>query len=144
MIMSNWLEGKPDIKNGLMVVGKYDAISDDTLYCDVYNYPSLKYIGRFNTSRFEGKRICESYPAPDNQGFRTVGEFRIWRELCPNTENDYQWLEVLHYGYPDLVAKPGDPLLSHTYVYSIVNGQPVPFEKLVNNILDLRPEYDKL
>ena len=142
--MSNWLEGKPDIKNGLMVVGKYDAIYDDTLYYDVYNYPNLKYIGRFITSRFEGKKIYESYPAPDNQGFRPVGEFRVWRELYPNTENDYQWLEVLHYGYPDLVTKPGGPP-SHTYVYSIVNIQPVPFEKLVNNILDLRHEYyDKL
>ena len=144
MVMSNWLEGKPDIKNGLMVVGKYDARYDDTLYYDVYSYPNLKHIGRFIASRFEGNRIYESYPGPDNEGFHTVGEFRVWRELYPNTENDYQWLEVLHYGYPDLVTKPGGPP-SHTYVYSIVNGQPVSFEKLVNNIFDLRHEYyDKL
>jgi hypothetical protein len=141
MVMSKWLDGKPDIRNGLMVVGQYDPVYDNTLFYDVYNYPNLNYVGRFNSSRFDRQRTCESYPPPDNKGFHTVGEFRIWRELYPNVLDSNQWLEVLHWGHPDLITKPGGPP-SHTYVYSIVNFQPVPFEKLVNNILDLKFEYN--
>ena len=55
MAMNNWLPGQPIITNDILISGFYNGERDDTEYYDVYTYPTMEYINRFNTSRFSGE-----------------------------------------------------------------------------------------
>lgn len=53
--MNKWLPGRPIIANDILISGFYNGHKDDTEYYDVYTYPTMEYINRFNTSRFSGE-----------------------------------------------------------------------------------------
>lgn len=53
--MNKWLPGEPIITNELLISGFYNGERDDTEYFDVYAYPTMEYINRFNASRFSGE-----------------------------------------------------------------------------------------
>lgn len=53
--MNKWLPGRPIIANDILISGFYNGERDDTEYYDVYTYPTMEYINRFNASRFSGE-----------------------------------------------------------------------------------------
>ena len=53
--MNKWLPGQPIITNDILISGFYNGERDDTEYYDVYTYPTMEYINRFNASRFSGE-----------------------------------------------------------------------------------------
>lgn len=53
--MNKWLPGRPIIANDILISGFYNGHKDDTEYYDVYTYPTMEYINRFNASRFSGE-----------------------------------------------------------------------------------------
>ena len=53
--MNKWLPGRPIITNDILISGFYNGERDDTEYYDVYTYPTMEYINRFNASRFSGE-----------------------------------------------------------------------------------------
>jgi hypothetical protein len=55
MEMNKWLPGRPIIANDILISGFYNGHKDDTEYYDVYTYPTMEYINRFNASRFSGE-----------------------------------------------------------------------------------------
>lgn len=55
MEMNKWLPGQPIIANDILISGFYNGHKDDTEYYDVYTYPTMEYINRFNSSRFSGE-----------------------------------------------------------------------------------------
>lgn len=130
MTQNKWLDGEPDIRNGLMVCGDYDNVCDDTKHYDVYTYPDLKYVGRFNASRFSDPQLRpqgEQYPE-----FGKVKEtrFTIWRTLFPNVDGSKQWLERINWGNAGNGVLP----FSYGHSYSIVNTNPVPFQDIIERI----------
>ena len=133
--MSNWLNGQPFMRNGLMLNYDYNYQTDDSETITVHTYPTLDYIGKFVSSRFSDDYIQEIYPKPDKNGFRTVGEFRIIRELFPSIDKSQkaQWVERIIWGMPDLVAPKGE-CATDTY-FSVIYGDPKPFEEIVEHIL---------
>ena len=90
---------EPDIRNGLMITGHYSSSRDDTEYYDVYAYPSLVYLFRYNSSRFNNTgHIHEHYPKHDEYGFLPVGELKIWRDLYPCLNQNGYYLERICWG----------------------------------------------
>lgn len=135
MEMSNWLDGKPFIRNGLMLSYNYNYQTDDSETAIVHTYPDCKYIGKFITSRFCDTHIFERYPQPNADGFFNVGEFTIYRELFSNIDknSERQWLERIQWGHPDLVLPNGER--NTEIIFSVISGEPKPFEEIVEHIL---------
>lgn len=133
--MSNWLDGQPFMRNGLMLNYNYNYQTDDSENITVHTYPKVEYIGKFASSRFSDDYIQEMYPEPDKNGFRTVGEFIIRRELYPSIDKSQkaQWMEKIVWGIPDLVVHKGEHN-TKTY-FSVFSGEPKPFEDIVEHIL---------
>ena len=133
--MSDWLDGEPFIRNGLMISYNYNYQTDDSETATVYTYPNCKYIGKFITSRFSDSYIFERYSKPNADGFFTVGEFTIYRELFPNTakNSERKWLERIQWGHPDLVLPNGER--NTEIIFSVISGEPKPFKEIVEHIL---------
>lgn len=138
MAKNNWLNGEPDIRNGLMCSGKYSYERDDTEYVDVYSYPNLKYIGRYNSSRFNNPgHVQERYPKLDSYGFRTVGSFQVWRDLFPNMNENGEYLERICWGHPDMITHAGGGDLSW---HNSITSHPQDF----NEIVEIVKKYGRL
>ena len=146
----SWLKGRPVILNGWLISGDYDGATDDTKYYDVYTYPQLEYIGKFNSSRFNNpSAVRDRYPAlkVDYNGHiqaSELGEFRVFRDLFPSEIHSNQWLQFISWGFPDLI--PIDEGDNVVYEVSVINGEPEPFDNIVKRIMETKKGklYDKL
>ena len=131
----NWLEMEPDIRNGLMITGHYSSSRDDTEYYDVYAYPSLVYLFRYNSSRFNNTgHIHEHYPKHDEYGFLPVGELKIWRDLYPCLNQNGYYLERICWGHPECITHNGTQALDWSYT---ITNYPRPFEEIVKEKITL-------
>jgi hypothetical protein len=146
----SWLNGRPEINKNLLVSGDYDSLRDDTTSYTVYSYPQLEYIGKFNASRFDNPLSKgEHYPPLMlDEDFTSkepvLGIFRIYRSLYPSQDTPNQWLEIVSWGFPDLV--PIDGGYNVETETTVINGDPEAFDDIVKRIMEVHKEklYDKL
>lgn len=128
--MSKWLEYKPDIRDGLMVVGQYDAVKDDTLYYEVYSYPDLIYKGKYASSRFDSfERYCDKICTYDG--------IYLSRELFPDMNNDKCYLERIMVGHPHLILPNRQADIN--YYYNITKSFR-PFNEVIDKYLKIYRE----
>lgn len=87
-----WFNQAPEICDGIMLIGHYDAEIDDTEFYEVWKYPSLEYIGNVSASRFGSKPI-------KRESFTDNKHYTVCRDVMPFEGKENMWLERIHYGY---------------------------------------------
>ena len=137
--MSSWLDGKPLIRDGLMLSFKYNHTTDNSENLTVYTYPKIEYIGNFNPSRFPDGYNVEQINLDD---FYPDSKLRIIRYLYPSVDKSQkaQWVEDVTWVKISLNSHK-DERTTGSY-FSVIYGDPKPFEEVVEYTLKRLNEHE--